>query len=114
MIEFKNNFELCDIWRLRNSRIKRITLGKNIGLALFNVDSIFFVSNVLEEYLQNSALASFCSDHSLVLFAIDIIKEGQGGNRLWKFSCSQLSNKKLVRNMKNYISTTKFFLNGNI
>ena len=114
MIEFKNTFELCDIWRLRNSRIKIITLGKNIGLALFNVDSIFLVSNVLEEYLKNSALASFYSDHSLVLFAIDIIKEGQRGNGLWKFSCSQLSNKKLVHNMKNYISTTKIFLNGNI
>ena len=41
MIELNNTFELSDIWRLRNTKTKKILFGKIIGLALFNVDWTF-------------------------------------------------------------------------
>ena len=41
MIELNNAFELCDIWRLRNNKIKKVLFVKIIGLALFNIDWTF-------------------------------------------------------------------------
>ena len=116
MIELKNTFELCDIWRLRNPKIKRFTFRQNhkSGFIQSRLD-FFFVSNVFlvlqESIHKTDVLASFCSDHSPILFVLDMIKEGQMGKGLWKFNSSLLSNKKFVCNMKNYIATTTIFLN---
>ena len=76
MIERKNAFELCDIWRLRNPQIKRLTFDFCIitGLALFNVNWTFFSFKVSTH--KTDALASFCSDHSPILFALDMMKKG--------------------------------------
>ena len=64
-----------------------------------------------ESIYETDVLSSFCSDHSPIVFALVIIKEGQKGNGLWKFNSSLLSDKKFVRNIKNHITTTIVFLN---
>ena len=61
-------------------------------------------------FTKINVLSSFCSDHSPLLFALDIIKENLI-EILWKINSFLLSNKKFVRNMKNHIATTKIFLN---
>ena len=38
MIELKNTFEFCDIWRLRNPISKDLLFSQIIGLALLKVD----------------------------------------------------------------------------
>ena len=62
------------------------------------VDWNFFISNVLQESIYKAdVLPSFYSDHSLILFALDMIKEGQRGKGSWKFNSSLLSNKNLFK-----------------
>ena len=70
---------------------KNLLFGKIIGLDLFNVERTFFVSIFC---YMTYVLALFCNDHSPILFALDMIKEGQRGRGLGKFNSSLLSNKK--------------------
>ena len=51
---------------------KDLLFGKIIVLAFFNVDWTFFVSNILPEPIyKTDVLASFCSDNSPILFALE-------------------------------------------
>ena len=48
--------------------------GKVIGLALFNLDWTFFVSNVVQEPIyKTNALALSCSDQFPILFVLHMI-----------------------------------------
>ena len=77
-------------------KTKDLLFGKIVVLALFNVYWPFFVSNVLQESIyKEDVLASFCSDPSPILFALDMLKEDQRGKGLWKFNGSLLWNKKI-------------------
>ena len=42
LTEFKETYDLCDIWRVRNTKSKRFTFTKNILEVSFNVDSIIY------------------------------------------------------------------------
>ena len=64
-----------------------------------------------DSFHKTDVLPSLCSDHSPILFSLDMIKEGQRRKGLWKFNSSLSSNKRFVRNMKNHIATTTIFLN---
>ena len=64
-----------------------------------------------DSFHKTDVLPSLCSDHSPILFSLDMIKEGQRRKGLWKFNSSLSSNKRFVRNMKNHIATTIIFLN---
>ena len=84
--------------KLEITKTKYLLSGKIIWLALFKVDWTFFISNVLQESIYKiDVLPSFYSDHSLILFALDMIKEGQRGKGSRKFNHSLLSNKNLFK-----------------
>ena len=42
LIEFKETYHLCDMWRVRNTKSKRFTFTKNILEVSFNIDSIIY------------------------------------------------------------------------
>ena len=42
LIEFKETYDLCDMWRVRNTKSKRFTFTKNILEVSFNIDSIIY------------------------------------------------------------------------
>ena len=66
----------------------------------------------MQEFIHKTdVLASLCSNHSPILFSLDIIDEGQRRKGLWKFNSSLSPNKKFVRSMKNHIASTTSFLN---
>ena len=112
MIGLKNTFELCIIQSLEISKTKYLLFDKIIELTLFNVDGTFFISNVLQEYIYKAdVVAQFCSDHSPILLALDMIREGQMGKGLWKLKNSVLSNTKFVFHMTNPLAATIIFLN---
>ena len=56
---------------------KDLLFDKITGPVLFNVHWTFFVSDVLQDSVhETDFLALFCSDHSPILFSLDMIKEG--------------------------------------
>ena len=95
------------------SKIKRFTFPQNHRIAFIHSRlDFFFVSNGFQEYIHKiDALILLCSNHSPILFSLDMIKEGQREEGLWKFKSSLLSNKRFVRNLKKYKATTTVFVN---
>ena len=66
LIEIIENFDLCDIWRIRNLKKKQFTFRQNhfSGYIQRRLD-YFFVSNSLQEAIKNvDILAAFSTDHS--------------------------------------------------
>ena len=71
LIEIKETLYFCDIWRIWNPNVKRFTSWQNhvSGFIERKLDSFFLISNILQEsILKPDALASFCTDHSLIFF----------------------------------------------
>ena len=57
MIELKNTFELCDIWRLRNPKIKRFTFRQNHRTGFIQRRLDFFCFKCFaRDYSQNICL----------------------------------------------------------
>ena len=107
-IEIKESLNLCDIWRIRNPKFKRYTFRQNhsSGFIQRRLD-YFFVSNVLQERVKKpDILASFATDHSLILFSLNQMSEVSHGKGLWKFNKSLLLNKDYVEKIKEHILLT--------
>ena len=59
-------------------------------------------------------LALFCGDHSHIFVDLDIIKEKQSREGLWKFNRSLLSNEEFTCYMKSFISYFKLKIKQNL
>ena len=77
LIQIKEKFDLCDIWRIRNSNTKHYTFREqhSCGYIQKRLD-YFFISNVLQESVKNfDVLAAFLTDHS-IMFSLFSKSEG--------------------------------------
>ena len=71
MIELLENFDLCDIWHIRNLKKKRYTFRLNhfSGYIQRRLD-YFFVSNSVQEAIKSTdILAAFSADHSPIFIS---------------------------------------------
>ena len=112
--EIKESLYLCDIWRIRNPNVKRFTFRQNhvSGFIERRLD-FFLISNVLQEsIIKTDVLASFCTDHSPILFSLQLKDMPTRGKGFWKFNNSLTSNNDYVEKMKTkflklYVCLTK-------
>ena len=95
VIQIKESFDLCDIWRIRNP-----TTGYNQRRLDY-----FLVSNILQESVsETDILASFCTDYSPFFFSVSLNSGNfSRGRGLWKFNNSHLTNKNFLNGMKAHI-----------
>ena len=82
VIEIKETLDLCDIWRMRDPESKCFTFHQNhVSYRIQRRLNYFLVSNVLQDNaLRADVLASFCSDHSPIIFTISF----ELNNKRWK------------------------------
>ena len=67
----------------------------------------FFVSNLLKESVNKTeVLAAFSIDHSPFLFSLDLRKDENRGEGLWKFNNSLTMNSDFQTKMKFHIKST--------
>ena len=114
MVELLENFDLCDIWRIRNLKKRRFTFRQNhlSGYIQRRLD-YFFVSNSLQEAIKSAdILATFSTDHSPTFITLSKLNEFTKGKGLWKFNNSLISNENYVEKMKNHVSDILNFLNN--
>ena len=105
LIEIKEKYNLCDIWRIRNTKEKRFTFRQKhrSGFLQRRLD-YFFVSNTLQESIKDTEiLPALSSDHSPIFFSLVSTKPASKGKGLWKFNNSLLLNEEFVTKMRNYI-----------
>ena len=108
LIQIKEKFNLCDIWRIRYPKIKRFYFRQQhiSGFIQRRLD-YFFVSNLLQESVNKTdVLAAFFTDHSLLLFSLHLRKYENRGKGLLKFNDSLTINSDFVTKMKFHIKIT--------
>ena len=72
LIEFKETYDLCDIWRVRNLKSKRFTFTQkhSSGFVERRLDYIL-ISITLQEFVNmTDILTPISTDHSPVLFSL--------------------------------------------
>ena len=110
LIEFKETYDLCDIWRVRNTKSKRFTFTQkhSSGFIQRRLDYIL-ISNILQEFVtMTEILTPISTDHSPVLFSLSKEKTAIRGKGFWKFISSLTKDqnyiteiKRLIRNFSN-------------
>ena len=111
----KETLDLCDIWRIRNPESKHVTFHQNYisGIIKKRLD-YFLISNFLQRTVITAGiLASFCSDHSSVIFTFAFELNNKRGKGLWKLNKSLLSNDEYTNKLKNHISESLSILDQN-
>ena len=108
LIQIKEKFDLCDIWRMRNPKIKRFTFWQQriLGFIQRRLDYVF-ISNLLQESVNKTeVLAAFSTDDSPLLISLDLRKDENRGIGLWKFNNSLSMNSDFQTKMKFHIKST--------
>ena len=83
--------------------MKRFTFRQNhvSGFIERRLD-FFLISNILQEsIIKTDVLASFCTDHSPIIFSLQLKDMPTRGKGFWKFNNSLTSNAEYVEKMKN-------------
>ena len=90
IIERKEFYDLCDIWRVRNTNSRRFnfTQKRSSGFIQRRFKYIF-ISNALQELVTiTETLTTISTDHSSVLFSLSKGKDYLRDKGFWKFNSS--------------------------
>ena len=81
LIQLKEKFSLCDIWRIRNPKVKRFTFRQHhkSGFIQRRLDYFFISNNIQENVKDSDILAAFSTDHSPVIFSLLLNKDKTEG-----------------------------------
>ena len=109
MVELKEEYDLCDIWRIRNSLEKSFTYRQNHSSGILNRRLVYiFTSNKLQEFSNKAViLPAFKTDHSSVPVIISNYSKTKPGPALWKFNTSLISDEKFTEKLKIFIENLK-------
>ena len=82
------DFDLIDIWRIRNQQIKRFTWRQKKPLIQRRLD-FWLNSEVCQEDIEKSdIISSMSSDHSAIILHFSSISKQKYGPSFWKFNAS--------------------------
>ena len=106
ILNFMDNFELNDIWRVRNPDAKRYTRRQNTKAGMVHSRIDFFLTSIKLGYIIDDVdiKTGLLSDHALIQI---IIKQNgntdRRGKGFWKFNASLLTDKDYVKKVKSCI-----------
>ena len=90
------DFDLVDIWRIRNPEIKRFTWRQKSPLIQRRLD-YWLISDVCQEDIEKSdIISSINSDHSAIVLHFNNIEKQKHGPSFWKFNSSLAEDEKFV------------------
>ena len=91
------NFDLVDIWRLRNPNSKRFTWRQKSPFIQRRLDYWLLSDSYQEEVESVGIVPSINSDHSAIVLHFNSIEEQRHGPSYWKFNASLLDDHDFVR-----------------
>ena len=104
-IELKEPYDLCGIWRARNTKSRRFTFAQkhSSGFIQRKIDYIF-ISNTLQELVTTTEiLTPISTDHSPVTFSLSKGKDCLRGKGFWKFNTSLTKDQTYIHEIKKLI-----------
>lgn len=100
---FMEEFELCDIWRVKNPNLKYFTWRKRNPLIQCRLD-FWLISEFLTGNVTNTAIEpSVKTDHSRITLSISGTQFNKRGPGFWKFNSDLLTDKDYVDIIKKVI-----------
>ena len=90
LIELKESYDLCNIWRIRNKKSRQCTFTEqhSSGFIQRRLDYIF-ISNTLQKLVTTTEiLASISTDHCSVILSLSKGNDCLTGKGFWKFNSS--------------------------
>jgi hypothetical protein len=103
--EVCNNYDLTDIWRIRNPNDKRFTWRQNNPIIQRRLD-FWLISNALQEDIENvDVIPAIKTDHSAIVLVIDGIDKQSRGRSFWKFNSSLLGDEQYMDLIKGSVTS---------
>ena len=105
LIELKEAYDLCDIWRIRNTKVKQFTFTQqhSSGFIQCRLD-YFFISNGLQEFASTTDILAPISTHrSPVLFSHSKKKSNIRGKGFWKLNSSLIKDQNCINEIKDLV-----------
>ena len=103
------NYDLVDIWRIRNNEKLNYTWrekGRG-GLVQSRLDYFIISKNLSYQVSHTSIKASIKSDHSIISITIKFTSTQRRGKGFWKMNLNPLNNKEYIQHIKTIISAAK-------
>ena len=98
-----SQFDLCDIWRVRNPTVKSLTYRKVRSSYRSRLD-FWLISDILQEFIAYSGiLPNIYSDHSAIIFGYKMMQDKDKGIGFWKFNSSLLGKQTYVESLNKSI-----------
>ena len=105
-------FDLCDIWRVRNPQTKRYTYRTKKLLYQSRLD-YWMISNSIQDIITvTDIISSLYSDHSAIILGAKLLKNDNRGKGYWKFNSSLLKQRSLYDFSMTLYGTFKDETNG--
>ena len=101
------NYELHDVWRIKNPNTKRYSWRQPNPLIQCRLDYFLISDSLYDTVTQVDIIPSVRSDHSAITIKFKSIQDTARGPTFWKFNCSLLDNNDYVSKMKNNINLWK-------
>ena len=100
IIELNENFNLCDIWRVRNPHKKLFTFQQKYftGIIHRRLGYIFVSNSSQESVKKTEILKALSSEHSPIFCSFVNNETFSHGSGVWKFNNSLLLNTESVKN----------------
>ena len=110
LIQLKESYDLCDIWRIRNPVTSTFTFRQKHSTGFIQrMFDYIFISNSLQEFVNDTRiLTSLSTDHSPVHLSLFKEQKHTKSNGFWKFNSSLIKDHMYVSEIKHVVSP--FFL----
>ena len=105
LIELKESYDLCDIWRVGNMKSRRFTFTQKHSSGFIQRRLAYiFISNTLQELVTTTEiLTPISTDHSPVIFSLSKGNDCLRGKGFWKFNSSLTKDQNYITEIKKLI-----------
>ena len=102
--ELRLNFDLVDIWRIRNPDCRRFTWRQKSPFMQRRLDYWLISNNYQEEVVKADIVPSINSDHSAIILHFNSINQQHHEPSFWKFNASLLDDTDYLEMIWNSVS----------
>ena len=100
-------YDMCDIWRIRNVNTTRYTWRSFNPLIQRRLDYFLISNNLQSSICSSEILNTISTDHSVVTLSVNLLPNTKFGPSHWKLNTSLLTEKEYVDALKNNIDKWK-------